>query len=118
MEALTLVALAALAVKIVTVIKSVGKDNNKAITQVVTWAVGFGVMVLGAHAHVTADLVVLGSYRLGDLDVGSLFLAGTALSSVGSFAYDTTKALDNTQTAADPSLLPAAAAPPAAVPPA
>lgn len=104
METLTLVALAALAVKVVTVIKSIGKDNNKALTQVVTWLVGFGVMLLGAHAQVTSDLVVLGSYRLGDLDVGSLFLAGTALSSVGSFGYDGLKAVDNTQTAADPPL--------------
>lgn len=104
MEALTLAALAALAVKVMTVVKSIGKDNNKALTQVLTWLVGFGVLAVGAHAQVTEGIVVLGTTRLGDLDVASLFLAGTALGSVGSVGYDFTKAVDNTQTAAEPSL--------------
>lgn len=108
MEALTLAALALLAVKVMTVVKSVGKDNNKALTQVVTWGVGTGILALAGHSAVTSDIIVFGSHRLGDLDFGSTVLAGMSLSSVGSFGYDATKAIDNTQTAAEPSLLPPA----------
>lgn len=107
MDALTLAALAALAVKVMTVVKSIGKDNNKAITQTATWVVGIGVVALGAHSGVTSDIVVFGAHRLGDLDFGSTVLAGMSLSSVGSFAYDVKSAVDNTDSAAEPALLPA-----------
>lgn len=107
MEVMTVAALAALVVKVMTVVKSVGKDNRSAATQVVTWVVGVGVAVLGAHAQVTQDLVVFGSYRLGDLDTASLVLAGLSIASLGSIVgHDLPSAIDSTGTVAEPPLLP------------
>lgn len=104
MEALTLAALAALVIKIMTVVKAIGKDNNMVITQAATWAVSIGVIILAAHAKVTSDIVVFGAYTLGSLDAGSLILAGLSLGSSGSFLYDYKKARDNNDSATEPSL--------------
>lgn len=107
MEALTLVALAALVVKVMTVIKSVGKDNRAVATQAVTWVVGIVVAFLAAHAKVASDLVVFGSFRLGDLDASSLILVGVSLGSLGStLLHDFPNAIDNQSTVVEPKLGP------------
>lgn len=105
MDALTLAVLGTLVVKVVSVVKSIGKDNNAVVTQLVGWAVGIGVAFLAAHAQVTSDLVVFGAHRFGDLDGGSLVFAGLSLASGGSFAYDVKKALDYSDSASEPRLL-------------
>lgn len=107
MEPITLVSLAALVVKVVSAIKMAGKDWNALVTQALTWAVGVAVLALAANADLTAGIVVYdGAPPLGDLDFGSVVLAGLALASLGSFAYDYKKARDNTDSAAEPRLLP------------
>lgn len=105
MEPFTLAALAALVVKIVSVVKSLGKDRNAVVTQALTWAVGVAVAFLAAHADLTSALVVA-DRQLGSLDAGSLVLVGLSLSSLGSFAYDVKKSVDGTDSAAEPRLLP------------
>lgn len=107
MEPLTLTALAALVVKITSVLKAAGKDWNYVVTQAVTWVVGILVLVLAANADLTENLVLFdGAQRLGVLNGASLVLAGLAFSSLGSFAYDVKKAVDVSDSAAEQRLLP------------
>ena len=113
MEALTLATLAALVVKIMTVVKAFGKDWNLVITQAVAWAVGVATSFLAAHSKITSDLVVFGTTKLADLDASSLLLIGMSLASSGSFLYDYKKARDNTDSAAEPSLTGPTTTPPA-----
>lgn len=106
MEAIGFLALAALVVKVVGVIKALGKDNNFVLTQCVTWAVGVAVLLLAGQAEVTQALVIPGfGVALGTMDVASVILAGLLLGSTGAFAYDFKKARDNTDSAVEPSLL-------------
>ena len=106
MDVITLASLAALVVKVTTVIKAAGKDWNVVATQAVTWAVAVAVLFLAAAADLTAGLVIYdGAPALGELDGASLFLASLAFGSLGSVAYDTRKALDSTDSAAEPRLL-------------
>lgn len=108
MEVMTVAALAALVVKVMTVVKSVGKDNRAVVTQVVTWATGIGIAVLAAHAKVTSDLQVFGAFRLGDLDASSLILAGISIASLGStLLHDFPNAIDSTGSVVEPKIGPA-----------
>lgn len=106
MDVVSLAALAALVVKIVGVVKAIGKDRNLVWTQVVTWVVGIGVLFLAAEAELTEHLVLFaGAAQLRDLDPASIVLAGLALGSSGSFAYDVKKAIDGADNAREPRLL-------------
>lgn len=104
MEAFGLLTLAATVIKIVSVVKAVGKDSNFVLTQVVTWWVGIIVLFLAAFSDLGGGIEVFGS-ELQDFDALSLVLAGLALGSTGSFAYDYKKARDNSDTAAEPPLV-------------
>lgn len=113
MEVFTLAMLAALVIKLVTVIKAVGKDNNMVLTQVITWVVGILVLFLAANAQLTEHIVIFtGAPVLGDMDAASIILAGLALGSTGSFAYDIKKSIDGQDSATEPALLPAASTKP------
>lgn len=112
MEVFSLLTLAALVIKIVSVIKAIGKNNNLVLTQVVVWVVGIGVLLLAANSGLTAGISIFtGAPPLGDLDIGSVVLAGLALGSTGSFAYDYKKARDNADSAVEPALVPGAVGP-------
>jgi hypothetical protein len=90
MEPISLIALTAVVVKVMTVLKSLTgphRDINAVVTQFVTWGAGVGVLVLAAHAGISADLVFAGA-RLGDLDAGSLLLGGVMFGSAASVAFD------------------------------
>lgn len=104
---LLLLGLAFAANKIVTVIKYLASSNkNAAITQLVVWAVGFVILLLAGNATVTEDLVVPGlSEPLGDLDFGSFLIVALITGSSGSVVYDFKKAIDRTDSAAEPNLL-------------
>lgn len=105
MEVMTVAALAALVVKVMTVVKSAGKDTRAAVTQGVTWAVGIGVAFLAAHAKVTQDLVIFGTFRFGDLDAGSIVLAGMSIASLGStLLHDYPNAIDANSSIVEPKL--------------
>lgn len=103
MEVFGLLTLAALVIKVVSVIKAFGKDPNLVITQTSTWFVGIAVLFLAAYSDLGENIEVFGT-RLGDFDALSIVLAGLALGSTGSFAYDYKKAHDNTDSAVEPSL--------------
>ena len=106
METVGFLALAALVIKVVSVIKAIGKDANYVITQVVTWAVGILVLFLAGQAEVTQSQVIPGfGMTLGTMDAASIILAGLVLGSTGAFAYDYKKARDNTDSASEPNLL-------------
>lgn len=106
MEFALLLALAFTVNKIVTVIKSVGKDNNMVITQLLVWVVGVLAIFAGGNAEILENLVLPGlDQAIGDLDFLSVVLVGLMLGSTGSFAYDGLKSIDNTRSAAEPSLM-------------
>lgn len=108
MEAVVVFAGLAFAInKTVSVIKALfNKDVNSVVTQVVVWAVGFGGLSLAAHAAVTSAFALPGfTQPLGDLDAASLGLLAWILGATGSFAYDLKKAVDGTDSAAEPRLL-------------
>jgi len=108
MEEIALLAGLAFAInKTVSVIKAAAnKDVNGAVTQVVVWVVGFIAIMLAAHAQLTETLVIPGlSQQLGSLDWPSLLLIAWILGGTGSFAFDSKKAIDGSDKAAEPSLL-------------
>lgn len=106
MEAVGFLALATTVIKIVSVIKSIGKDANYVVTQAITWVVGIAVLFLAGQAEVTATLIIPGfGMTLGTMDAASVILAGLVLGSTGAFAYDYKKARDNTDSATEPTLL-------------
>lgn len=92
--------------KIVSVIKGAfSGDKNLVLTQGVVWVVGFAVLLLAREASVSAGLLIPGIERsIGSLDVSSVLMLSLILGSSGSFAYDGLKAIDNTQSAREPSL--------------
>lgn len=106
-EFATLAALAALAVKITSLIKYVtAAQFREAVTTLVPWLGAFVALLLGAEADATAGLVIPGLTEvLGNLDIASLALAATAIGSTGSVAFDFKKALDHTDSAQEPPLL-------------
>ncbi len=107
MEAITFIGLLALITKVVTIIKAIGKNNNMVITQLLVWGVGFGILLLAANAEISSGFSPFPGHTLGSLDVASLLLASMMTGSTGSVVYDFKKARDNSDTAAEPSLVPA-----------
>jgi hypothetical protein len=107
MEALGFVALAALVIKVVSVIKAIGKDNNMVVTQLVVWVVGIVVLFLGGEADITSQMVIPGfsAVPISDLDAASVILSGLILGSSGAFAYDIKKAIDSSDRSTEPSLI-------------
>lgn len=104
---LILLGLAFAANKIVSTMKQATSPGGRgaAATQVVVWLVAIGVLVLAAHATVTADLVLpVTATRLGDLDLASFVVLGLIAGSTGSVVYDFKKALDDADSAAEPPL--------------
>lgn len=104
MESIAILAAIAFAVnKTVSVIKAlVGKprDLNTVVTQVVVWAVGGATIFLCAAASLTEDMVIPGlDVTFASLDTASKLMLGWVLSSTGSFFFDFTKAVDNTDEA-------------------
>ena len=108
MEAVVIFAALAFAInKTVSVLKGlVNKEWNTVVSQAAVWVVGFGGLSLAAHAAVTSAYALPGfTQPLGDLDSASLALLAWLLGSTGSFAYDFKKALDGSDSAAEPKLL-------------
>lgn len=105
MEALTLVALAALAWKITSLVKyATAGEAKQAFETLLPWVAGFLILLVAAQADVAEDIVVFGDRTLGSLDVFSLILAGASLGATGSAGYDVKSALDNTDTSKEPPL--------------
>ena len=102
-----LLGLAFTANKLVSTLKNLTTADSRGsgLTQIVVWVVATLVLVLAGQADVTSTLTLPGlDGPLGDLDFASYVVLGLIAGSTGSVAYDFTKAVDNTNSAAEPSL--------------
>ena len=80
------------------------RDVNGAATIAFVWVAGFiGVWLFAGSAW--ADGLVFGEQRLDQLNLQSLVLVGFAIGSSAGVVFDFKKALDNSDSAAVPSLL-------------
>lgn len=105
MEFVPLLVVAALLKKIVDFVRfALARDVNAAVTQVVSWVAGVGLMWLVSSSDFVNG-VVIGGLNLGDLNAASIVLAGLAVSSTAGVGVDVIKAVDNTQSARVPSII-------------
>jgi hypothetical protein len=100
----TLVALGLLASQLTTLFRFVQAAQwSSAFTTVLPWVTAFLALLLGAQAEATSSLTLPGfNESIGDLDIASLFYAAVVVGSTGGFAHKAVKAVDNTQSAAEP----------------
>lgn len=107
MEFVPALAMAALTFKVVDFLRYLrAADLNGALTQLCAWVAGVIVVLLVARTS-WADGIAVGDMNLGTLNFWSLVFYGLAAGSAASVAKDTLKAVDNTNSAAIPTLLPA-----------
>lgn len=98
--------LAALAKKIVDFVRQLrGRDTSAILTQLLAWASGIAVVVIGANVDVASG-VEIANQSLDQLSIWSQIVLGTVIGSLGSVGKDVLKALDNSQTEATPKLVP------------
>lgn len=106
MEFLPVVAMAALVLKLIDFLRYCrAADINGITTQAATWLAGVVVVLLVAQTD-WADGIAVGDMSLGKLGFWSLVFYGLSVGSAASFVKDTHKALDNTNSAAIPTLVP------------
>ena len=79
-------------------------DINGVVTQLSTWGAGIVVLLLVAQTN-WADGIPIGDTPLSRLGFFSLVFAGMSIASTASIAKDTLKAVDNTNSAAIPTLV-------------
>lgn len=86
------------------------KEGNHAsdlLTQLAAWVGGIAMVALGSHAQMVEGVTFPGtSVVLGKLDGWSQVLLGLAVSSVAGAFVEAKKALDQTDTAVKPALVP------------
>lgn len=82
-----------------------GGDVNGMLTQLCAWIAGVVVILLVAQTD-WADGIAIGTMSLGKLNFWSLVFYGMSAGSAASLAKDTLKAVDNTNSAAIPVLVP------------
>ncbi len=78
---------------------------NGVITQLVAWAAGFLLVALVAHTPWAAS-IAFGDVPLAGLAIAGQILVGIAVGSTVSAGVDVVKAVDNTQSAEVPPLVP------------
>lgn len=107
-QALILTSIAFLGNKIIELIKYLrAKDMNAALTLVSIHITGVIVMLFAAAAKVSETLVIPGtSEAIGNLDTASVIFMGLTFASLTSKLYDFQKAVDGSDSAAQPQLLP------------
>lgn len=99
-----LLVLLALVKKLVDFVRFVkARDGWSVATQVVAWLAGIGVVMMAAHTA-WAHTLVFGDVSLAGMGAWSQVFAGIAVGSAGSVLKDAVAAVDNTQSAAVPSL--------------
>lgn len=81
------------------------KDANGVITQLAVWLFGIGVVMLVRASDFAAQWDV-GGIALSDAKLGTCILAGFGLGAVAMLANDGIKAIDGSQSARKPSLVP------------
>jgi NADH:ubiquinone oxidoreductase subunit F (NADH-binding) len=83
--------------------RATGGDGRGALTQVLSYLVGFGVAALFSTTAYAAELD-FGGITLADANVGTLAVIGLALGSSAGVVKDVFKAVDNTQSESTPPL--------------
>lgn len=106
MEFLPVVAMAALTLKVVDFLRYLrAADINGVMTQLTAWVAGVAVVLLVAQTD-WADGIAVGDMNLHTLGFWSLLFYGLSAGSGASFVKDTLKAVDNSNSAAIPTLVP------------
>lgn len=107
MELVPAIAIMALIKKLVDVARyGTHGDINGVVTQLTTWAAGAVVFFLVAQTH-WANGIVLAGRPVSAMNFWELVFAGVSIASGASVVQDSLKAVDNHNTAAIPTLLPA-----------
>lgn len=106
MEFIPVVAMAALTLKLIDFLRYLrGGDMNGALTQLCAWIAGVVVVLIVAQTD-WADGIAIGDMSLGTLGFWSLVFYGLSAGSGASAVKDVIKAVDNTNSAAIPVLVP------------
>ncbi len=106
MEFVPILAMAAISLKIVDFFRYArAGDSTGVLTQIVAWVVGFVIVLLAAQTD-WADGIAVGDMSLATLNIWSLLFVGLAAGSGASFFKDAYKAIDPTNSAAIPVLVP------------
>jgi len=108
MEGFGLAGLTAIVWKVVDFQKFItNKDWNAAITQAATWLSAVVVSFLAREAEFFAEVEIFGQ-QFGDIDWAAVLLFALGLGSTASGVYEFKKAIDNSDGARTPSLMPTA----------
>lgn len=106
MDFLPAIAMVTLVIKIIDFARYArARDTNGITTQLITWLAGVIVVMLAAQTDWATDLRV-GAFSLAELGIWSQVFWGLSFASTASFGKDITKAVDNSNSAAIPTLLP------------
>lgn len=106
MEAIGLAGLIAIIWKVVDFLKYLtNKDINAALTQASVWLSALAVALLAREADPFAGIGILGT-TFGNLDLAAVVLFALGIGSTASGVVDFKKAVDHSDTARTPALLP------------
>lgn len=104
MEFVPLLVLLALVKSLVDLVRRVkGGDTSGALTQVLSYVLGAGVVALFAHTAYAAELE-FGGVTLANAGLWTQVVIGIAVASAAGLTADALKAVDNTQSESKPSL--------------
>jgi hypothetical protein len=82
--------------------------KNNVITQGLVWALSIGIVFLYGASDQLGNTVKIDSFNLADADTPTKIIVGLMVGSLASTWVDRTKAIDNTQSTAQPALTKAA----------
>lgn len=106
MDFVPVLAMAALTLKVVDFLRYLrAGDTNGVFTQVAAWLAGVVVVLLVAQTD-WSDGIPVGDMTLGTINIWSLIFYGLSAGSAASLTKDSLKAVDNTNSAAIPTLVP------------
>lgn len=107
-EFVPVLALLALVYAVINFLKEVtNKQVNAVVTQLITWVAGVvGVWLFSESDFGSAIAVGETGYTLSNINFSSLILVGLTIGSLAMVAYDLKKAIDRTDSAVAPKLLP------------
>ena len=105
-SAVSVLSIAALVWVFVDTLRSAtNKQWSSVVTQATAWAAGIAAVFLFGETQ-WASTVAIGDLSLGDMDFWTKVVAGLSAASVAGVGVDVRKAVDNTDSAAKPSLVP------------
>lgn len=104
MDFIPIIQMAALVIAVINFLKMVrAGDSNGALTQASVWIAGVAVVALVAQTDFATGIAI-GNQLLSTLNFASQVFIGMTVASIGTFAVEIKKALDNTDSAVKPNL--------------